>query len=325
MQSGLRSSKTDLRSGDSEVLSLNMDVRDLQSVLAVAEELHFGRAARRLHVSQPALSKRIGELEHELCVQLFARSNKSVELTSHGKKLLPLAVDALRAFDAIDEAMKLPAETDRALRVAFPGTTSVDIPKALQNRCAAWNVGLDWTEVPTADQHAALLADRLDLGVLRLPIGTTGLWVSAPLRRSVGVLTSPEHALAGDEPVSLSALTGRTLLMFPRSRAPGLHDHMVSACLANGFRPRAIKHGMWLSYPGLLAQSELPSGAVMLTPRISPGRVGNFVWRAIKDDPLMWETAVCCRLGNEKDHLVQAAAQTILQALQEHDDWRSTD
>src|SRR2546421_64003 len=104
-----------------------MEVRHLRYFTAVAEELHFRRAARRLHMTHPPLSQRIAELEHELGVQLFTRTSRSVQLTSHGRRLLPRAKDALRAFDTITEGTAQRTEVERTLRVAFPDEMSPEV------------------------------------------------------------------------------------------------------------------------------------------------------------------------------------------------------
>lgn len=301
-----------------------MEARHLRYFTAVAEELHFGRAARRLRMSQPALSKRIAEFEHELGAKLFTRTSKSVQLTSHGRRLLPLAMEALQGFDAVTQAMALPVEAARTLKVAFPSNTSPEVPRMLHARFAEWHIGLDWSVVSLADQPESLLAGRIDLGVLRLPVDTHGLWASPPLRQRVGVVTAPEHPLAGDRPIQLSALQGQTLLTYPRSVAPGPYDHIMSICIAQGFRPYRVKQCV-RSYHTLMVQSELSSGGVMLAPRTWADRLGGGSWRPIEieGEPLVSETVVCCRRGEEQGTIMQAAIHAALQALQEHDDWHA--
>lgn len=289
---------------------------------AVAEELHFGRAARRLCMSQPALSKRIAELEHELGVQLFTRSSRSVQLTPHGKRLQSVATEAIRAFDLVLQTMALPVEVERTLRVAFPSDTSREVPRTLHARSAEWRVSLDWSEESTAEQYEALLAGRIDLAVLRLPIEAQGIWVSPPLRQSLGVVTSFEHPLAGDQPIPLSALQGQTLLISPRSIAPGMYDNIVSTCIAHGFRPHKLRQGVRTNQ-SLMIESGLSSGAIMFTPRTWADRIGDVSWRPIEDQPLKWETAVCCRRGEERGAVMQQAIRTVLEVLQERDNWQA--
>ncbi|MFE3733009.1 LysR substrate-binding domain-containing protein [Nocardia sp. NPDC059154] len=301
-----------------------MEIRHLRYFTAVAEELHFGRAARRLYMSRPPLSKRIADLEDELGVQLFTRTSRSVHLTPHGQRLLPLARAAIRAFDAAVEAMALPAEVDRALRVALVSTTSPDVVRTLKALFATWNIDLDWSEASTAEQYKGLLDGLFDLGVMGLPVDAQGLWVSPPLRKILGVAVSPEHPLAGDEPIRLSDLQDQTILLPTRSSAPAHYDRFLATCRENGFQPRKIKHGDQ-RHQALMVESELSSDhAVTFIPRSDAGRLGHVSWRPIEGEPLAWQIAVCCRLGEERDAVMQAAIHAVLGALQEHDNWCST-
>ncbi|MFE5700314.1 LysR family transcriptional regulator [Rhodococcus koreensis] len=305
----------------SEVVPFGVEIRHLRYFTAVAEELHFGRAARRLFMSRPPLSQRIADLEGELGVQLFTRTSRSVELTPYGRRLLPLARETLRAFDVAIEAMALPAEVTRTLRVAFVSTTSPAVLRTLRTRLAASHINLDWSEASTAEQHEGLLAGRIDLGLLCLPIDTQGLWVSPALRKPLGVAVSPEHPLAGVQPIPLSDLQDQTLLMASRSAAPGLYDYILATCKENGFRPRKVKHGDQ-RHRALMVESGLSSDhAVTFIPRTEAGRLGSVSWRPIEGEPLAWEIAACCRSGEERDATMQAAIHAALGALQEHDHW----
>ncbi|MFE3002956.1 LysR family transcriptional regulator [Nocardia sp. NPDC059246] len=299
-----------------------MDIRHLRYFMAVAEELHFGRAASRLYMSRPPLSKRITDLEDELGVQLFTRTNRAVQLTSHGRKLLPLARETLRAFDATVEAMALPAGVDQTLRAAFVSTTSPEVLRTLRARLAAAHINLDWSEASTADQHKDLLVGRIDLGLLCLPIDTQGLWVSPPLRKVFGVATSPEHPLAGEQPIRLADLTGQTLLMTSRSAAPGLYDHILATCRENGFRPHKVKQ-CEKGRRALMVESGLSSGhAITFISRTDAGRLGRVSWRPIEGEVLVVEIAACCRRGEERDATMQAAIHAALDAFRVHDHWQ---
>lgn len=300
-----------------------MEIRHLRYFTAVAEELHFGRAARRLYMSRPPLSKRISDLEEELGVQLFIRTSRSVQLTPHGRRLLPLAKEILRTFDAAVEAMALPADVDQTLRIALSDVTPPEVLRVLQARFAAWQVNLDWTEAPTSDQHDGLLAGRIDLGVLSLPVSSQGLWVSPPLRKTLGVAVSPDHPLSGSEPIALSALKDQTLFMFPRRSAPGSYDHIIATCIEHGFRPGRIKQGNQ-GYRALMVESVLSSGrAVTFISHADVGRLGGVSWRPIIGEPLALEVAVCCRNGEELGATMQAAICAVLDALRQHDHWQS--
>lgn len=298
-----------------------MEIRHLRYFVAVAEELHFGRAAERLHMSQPPLSKRIAELERELGVELLVRTSRHVELSSEGRRLLPLAREALRAFDAVRAHGRQLGPT-RALRIGFPTDTGRDVLAELETHLLEADLRLEWVEATTAEQRRLLDEGRIDLGVLRLPLDPSGLWLSDPLRQELGVITAPDHPLAGDTPVALSELTGQRLLMFSRTIAPGLYDDLLAQCMTSGYRPDEITQGI-RSSDSLVVQRELATGAaVMFGTRDWASRSGAFRWRPVRDGALHWDTAVACRRDAKDDEHVRLALTTLCRALVTHDGWR---
>ena len=298
-----------------------MEIRHLRYFVAVAEELHFGRAAERLHMSQPPLSKRIAELERELGTTLLQRTSRHVELTATGLRLLPLAREALRTFDAVRVEGRALAPS-RALRIGFPTDTGRDVLAELEATLLEVDLRLEWVEATTSEQRVLLDQGRIDLGVLRLPLDPAGLWLSGPLRQELGVITAPDHPLAGESPVALGELEGQRLLMFSRSIAPGLYDDLLAQCMANGYQPGEITQGI-RSSDSLVVQRELATGAaVMFGTREWASRSGAFRWRPVRDGVLHWNTAVACRRDTAADESVRLALRTLCQALVTHDGWR---
>jgi DNA-binding transcriptional LysR family regulator len=298
-----------------------VEIRHLRYFVAVAEELHFGRAAERLHMSQPPLSKRIAELERELGTTLLQRTSRHVELTAEGLRLLPLAREALRTFDAVRVEGRALAPS-RALRIGFPTDTGRDVLAELEARLLEADLRLEWVEATTSEQRVLLDQGRIELGVLRLPLDPAGLWLSGPLRQELGVITAPDHPLAGETPVALSELDGQRLLMFSRSIAPGLYDDLLAQCMANGYRPGEITQGI-RSSDSLVVQRELATGAaVMFGTREWASRSGAFRWRPVRDGVLHWDTAVACRRDTAEDEKIRLALRTLCQALVTHDGWR---
>lgn len=297
-----------------------MEIRHLRYFVAVAEELHFGRAAERLHMSQPPLSKRVAELERELGVVLLVRTSRHVELSPEGRRLLPVAREALRAFDAVQFHGRHLAPT-RALRIGFPTDTGRDVLGELEEGLLEVGLRLEWVEATTAEQRRLLDEGRIDIGVLRLPLDQSGLWLSDPLRQELGVITAPDHPLSGDSPIALSALTGQRLLMFSRSIAPGLYDDLLAQCMESGFHPDEITEGI-RSSDSLVVQRELATGAaVMFGTREWASRTGTFRWRPVRDGALHWDTSVACRRDAVEDQHIQLALTTLCRALVARDGW----
>src|SRR4051794_34909484 len=174
-----------------ELGSFDMEMRHLRYFLAVAEELHFRRAAERLHMAQPPLSARIKDLEQELGTSLFERTRKGVALTDSGRALVPLARDAVDAFDRVQRFThggRL-AEVSSVRVGITPDTTPQAIEAfTLSVRQGQSSLSVEVVEAHSARQLEQLRRGELDLGLLRHPFPTNGLHVRPPLSTPVGAL-----------------------------------------------------------------------------------------------------------------------------------------
>ncbi|MYS85823.1 LysR family transcriptional regulator [Embleya scabrispora] len=221
-----------------------MELRQVRYFLTLAEECHFGRAAARLHIAQPALSQQIKQLEHELGTPLFARSTRRVELTEAGRHLTgyarTLVVEAERARLHMAELA-----TGRAGRVAvgFIGTATYDVlPRVARTvRARLPHVTLDLRgELLTPQLVDGLTAGTYDLAVLRPGAATEGTTLT-PLRteRLVAVLPA-HHRLAADPVIPLSALAGEPFVIHSSRPRSAMYDRVLSACDRAGFRPPSL-------------------------------------------------------------------------------------
>jgi DNA-binding transcriptional LysR family regulator len=223
-----------------------MELRQLRYFVAVAEELHFRRAAARLHVSQPPLSHQVQQLESELGCRLLARTRRRVELTPAGEVFLHDARLVLAELDgAVAAARRISAGQTGRLRINFVGSALLSIvPLAVQRfRAARPAVEIELRERPTADQLRALAAGAVDAGLVRPPIDLTDeLSARVVLReRSVAALPA-EHALARLRRVPLARLAAEPLVLFPRSQAPGFHDLLVASLTTGGRPPQVVQY-----------------------------------------------------------------------------------
>ncbi len=222
-----------------------MELRLLRFFVAVAEELHFGRAAARLHMAQPPLSQAIRGLEEELGARLFERTSRSVRLTAAGAALLPEARALLdHAAHAAELARRVHLGQAGELRVGYmnPAMDAV-LCHALPKFRSRWpGVELRLVELPTPRQLEELRAGRLDLGFIRLVEGDgqdlagleTRLACSEPY-----VLALPAgHRLESLRRAPLREVAAEPLILFPRSGLPRLHDEMLAALRATGVEPR---------------------------------------------------------------------------------------
>lgn len=217
-----------------------IELRHLRYFVAVAEELHFGRAAQRLHIAQPGLSQQIKALENELGVSLLARSRRRVELTSAGHVFLE---EGRRALVQLERASSLArrAASGKIGRLVIGGTESatwVVLPELLREfRRRYPNVDLAIREMPSPLQLAALREAEIDVGFVRPPINREGLVAHTVLEERLGILLPKSHPLAKRPEIPIAALRDELFVIHP-ARPSGWADFMVGICRDHGFEPR---------------------------------------------------------------------------------------
>lgn len=235
-----------------------MEFRHLRYFLALAEELHYGRAAQRLAISQPPLSVAIQQLEASVGARLFDRDSKGVRLTPAGQAFRASAQALLdRAEDACALAREVQAGEVGRLRLGFVGST-------LFNGLSAWlqafqashpKVEVVVVELNSQDQIEALVQDELDLGLVhtdRLPPALA----AQPLYSEPFLACLPmNHPLAALDEIPLTALSDQPFILFSRKGSPDYHARIVEICRQHGFYPRLQHEGRhWLSVVSLVSQ-----------------------------------------------------------------------
>ena len=221
-----------------------MELRHLRYFVAVAEELHFHRAAERLHISQPPLSQQIRALEAELDVLLLERNRRAVSLTAAGAVFLRDAREILSAVDAAAESARSVARGESGrLAVGFVGSSMHGaLPGVLRaHRRAFPQVALSLTELPTAAQLEALAAGRIDVGVLRPPVREPGLAFETIHTEPFVVALPADHPLAARAEVALGELLEEPFVLLSRREAPGLHLSLAEAMAAAGGVPHVVQ------------------------------------------------------------------------------------
>ena len=208
-----------------------MDLRQLRTFLAVARERHFGRAAERLHVAQPAVSQQIRTLEADLGTRLFDRTSRSVALTAAGQTLLAGAPDILERAARLTEATRATGRALRGeLRLNYARTAPVgvatDVVEEFRRRYPEVTLAID--SVTTTRSLEQLRAGTLDAAFVRLPLTDSSDLAVIEIGRDPLVAAIPiKHRLARRKTVTPADLQRERIVFWPRTQGPGFHDWIV--------------------------------------------------------------------------------------------------
>ena len=226
-----------------------MDYRQLRYFIAVAEELSFSKAARRLHMSQPPLSLQVAAIERELGTRLFDRTRRRVELTQAGLVLLEQARESLAQLERAAEMARRAGQGQAGeLRIAFTGSVPMHsaFPRLVSSfRRSSPLARVELAHLSTGDQFEALAERRIDIGILRpsrnfeppAPLRLLALWTD-----ELRAVLPEDHPLAARRgPVPPVALAKEPFILFPRELGCGLHEQVLALCNRGGFAPKVVQ------------------------------------------------------------------------------------
>lgn len=286
----------------------------LRCFVAVATELHFGRAATLLHMTQPPLTRQIQLLEHEVGVRLLERAGGTVRLTPAGATFLREAEDILRRSQAAMQAARRAMRSDAGtVTLGFIAAASFAVlPQVLAAiRDALPDVQVVPREMQTVDQLDALAGDRIDLGLVR-PFAPRSFADSATLLREPLVLVAPRgHALAQGEPLPLAALQGQPFIEYCPSETRYIYELIAGRLRAEGVAPDTVQT---LSHTHSILALVDAGWGVALVPQ-SAMRLGlaNVAFRPLRD-PAGLHAELHLVWRRESRH---AVANTVRGALQQ--------
>ncbi|MBD2216761.1 LysR family transcriptional regulator [Calothrix sp. FACHB-1219] len=225
-----------------------MELRHLRYFIAVAEELHFSKAAERLHIAQPPLSQQIQQLEAELGVKLFHRQTKrQVQLTEAGKVFLQAAYQLLMQLDtAVALTQRIGRGQTGQLRIGFTSLVIYDLlPLILrQFREKFPAVELVLRELTTSQQEQALRDGGIHVGFAHPPLEDDTISYQCIHRQSLVVALPPTHSLAQTAHISVQNLLNEPLIVFPRYLAPGLYDLIMSVFSQGNIKPHITQEAV---------------------------------------------------------------------------------
>jgi DNA-binding transcriptional LysR family regulator len=275
-----------------------MELRHLRYFVAVAEELHFGHAASRLHTSQPSLSQQVRNLERELKVQLLIRTKRRVELAPAGRRFLEEARGILAAADrAVSLARETAREESRKLAIGiYPETDWRLLGRALRLFAEhVPSVEIFFENLTPDAQVEALHEGRIDLGFVALPMEAEGLMSESTGRVRLMVALPQKHPMAGKAALRLEQLSREAYTLWPRHFSPASYDQLLGVFRRAGFGPPITMEGGLPSTHTVLGMIAAGLTIALVDPSLRQMAAPGVVFRALAGQGIFTETGVIYR------------------------------
>ena len=282
-----------------------MELRHLRYFIAVAEELHFGRAAKRLAMSQPPLSQQIKLLEEEIGVVLFLRTKRQVELTAAGEVFLG---EARRTIAQAEHSIRAARRAARGeigqLAVGFVSSAVYgqvpSIFRLMRNRYP--EVSLLLQDLTREEQVEAVKANRIDVGLIRPPVLAAESLAMRVIWRETLMVALPEgNPLAAETEIAMEALAGESFIQIPRHVAPGFYDQCIRICAQAGFSPRIVQEAR--TTPTIVSLISCGMGVSILPSSLKSLQRSGVVYRPLQRPSPTTDMAVIWRPADESPTL----------------------
>jgi len=288
-----------------------MELRHLRYFLAVAQERNFSRAAERLNIAQPPLSRQIRQLELEVGAELFDRGSRPLRLTEAGRLLHQHAQQVLSGFDQMRTMMtRYAGAQSRRFIIGFVGSVIYGrLPRIVRLLRAALGdaVEVTLTELSTLDQIAALREGRIDAGFGRLRIDDPAVRRIVMLEEPLVAALPADHILAeGSDPLELAALAAEPLILYPRPSRPSYADQLLSLFQDHGLVPESRQEVRELQTAlGMVAAG---AGLCVVPASVQSLHRDDLVYRPIAAADAVSPIILSHRAGDEADDLLQLIA-----------------
>ena len=297
-----------------------MELRHLRYYVAVAEELHFGRAAKRLGIAQPPLSQQIRRLEQELGCELFDRGGRrGVRLTAAGEALLPDARRLLEDSSAFGDAARRAARGQfGVLTIGFAASAILSPLRAAIRAFRSTHPGVELRlrELSTEAQSEALERRSIDVAVMREPAPLPGIESETLLREPFLLALPGHHPLAGAESVALAAVCDEPFVLFPREVSRNLYDRVRSLFDEAGVAPVVVQEALeWQTIMGLV---DAGLGISVVPASFRDLRIGRVAYVPLAGSTVTTEIVLChrssppSRLVGEFLQAAHAAADALM-------------
>lgn len=306
---------------------MTIDFRQLRYFVALADTLHFGRAAAQLHISQPPLSRQVAALEEELGVSLFKRSTRQVELTAAGHHFQEQAVRIIKALDtAVRSTQAIERGELGALRVGFTMSAAWSVLPPLIKLYGDVYPGADvqLSEVLPRELNDALISGNVDIGIAFPWQRPRGLEYLAVHAEPLCAVVPAGHRLAQGGEIAVGDLAGEPFITFPAATAPALHELVIGYCRDHGFEPRIrlethlqqtivnlVAEGLGVSLvPQSMSRMQL-AGAAFRAVRNAPLVEQGVIWAAENGNPCLARFLECARDWGSRTHVGQVENPTF--------------
>ena len=285
-------------------MTSQIELRHLRYFLAVAEELHFRKAAEKLFISQPGLSRQIQQLESQLQVKLVQRTNRKVELTSAGKHLATEAHKWIRMIQSGLEKTKLiHSGSEGTLKLGYVGSAMQNLVPNLLNRFKSKHslIKFSLAEMDNSSQIQALLEGSIDFGFVRLNEAPESLVMKTVLTEPFCLVLPLNHALSQKDLKHMSQLKDESFILFEKDYSPTYHSEVMSLFLDSGFTPlvshtsinaltiyKMVESGFGLAVVPKSLQNSFSLNIKFIGLEHFPQRTNlNLVWKKSNPNPLI--------------------------------------
>jgi DNA-binding transcriptional LysR family regulator len=294
-------------------MSSDISLRRLEYFVTVADELHFGRAAQRLHVAQPALSQQIRQLEIDLGLTLLERTTRRVSLTADGATFLTHARGLLVSARSVARvAEEIRGGARGRLRLAYVDSTAYEfVPRFLHHFGRVWpNAEIELFTMSSDEQAQAIVAGDVDLGIARAVPARPAVDSSVLGFDRLVVAMPADHRIAGQASTRLRHLSGETFVGFSRDRSPSLHAEIRSMLASHNIQyDPAIEAAEYTTIVGLVAAGE---GVALVPASIRHLQLPNVVYVAAIDSGAALPLVRLSRIGEPQTIVANAIEELHL-------------
>ena len=281
-----------------------MELRHLRYFVAVGQEQNFTRAAEKLGIAQPPLSRQVQQLEDELGIALIDRGSRPVHLSEAGRLLYEQAVQVLERIDEIRDLVRRLREADRdRFTIGFVGSTLYGkLPEVIRSyRAARAGVEITLLELTSVEQIAALKAGRIDVGFGRIPLDDPAVERRLLRNEKLMAAVPAKHVLARQKTLRLADLAGEPLIVYPKAPRPSYADQVLALYRDRGLKAPALHEVRELQTALGLVAAE--AGVCLVPASVERLRRDNVAYRPLDEEGAVSPIIMSCRKGEQSPEI----------------------